>query len=146
GRVRHAAADGGRPRRRHGPLLQRAGLRAPGPLVLGARLLPRHPGAGNRPVEPRAPGCGGATAKRKPSGRLSGVRRESDGGEEMAPDPFEHVMDSHHWNIFETQGWVLHLPTIGNFSISKFMLLQVIAAALICLCYIPLARRARTGE
>ncbi len=58
---------------------------------------------------------------------------------------FDHVMDTKHWEILESQHWHFHLPRVGGFQITKFMLLQLIAAALILIIYIPIARRARSG-
>src|SRR5262249_1292819 len=37
-------------------------------------------------------------------------------------------------------------PRIGNFQITKFMLLEAATAILIILIYVPIARRARSGE
>src|SRR5262245_48136989 len=69
----------------------------------------------------------------------------------MAANPFDHVMDQAHWHIMESLGWEIHLPRIplpggGHFQITKFMVLEVIAAVLIVAIFIPLARRARSGE
>ena len=69
----------------------------------------------------------------------------------MAASPFDHVMDSRRIEFFETFGWEIHLPRIhlplyGDFQITKFMILELIAAALIVAIYVPLARRARSGE
>ncbi|MBY0525994.1 MAG: F0F1 ATP synthase subunit A [Gemmataceae bacterium] len=58
------------------------------------------------------------------------------------PDPFEHVLDTSHWHIVEGPGIGFHLP----YGLTKFMVLEVIAAVLILLIFIPLARRSRTGE
>jgi len=60
----------------------------------------------------------------------------------MAVDPFEHVLDTGHWHVFETQGWEFHLP----FFLTKFMVLEVLAAVLLIGFYVPLARRARDGK
>jgi F-type H+-transporting ATPase subunit a len=60
---------------------------------------------------------------------------------EKKADPLEHVMDSHHWHFFETAGEGWHLPKILGFQITKFMILEVIAALLIAAIYIPMARR-----
>src|ERR1043165_5768234 len=57
-----------------------------------------------------------------------------------AGDAFDHVMDSHHWHIFD--GLEIHLP----FGISKYMILLLIAAGLILAIYVPLAKRIQTGE
>src|SRR5207302_3600459 len=68
----------------------------------------------------------------------------------MAANPFDHVMDSPRFEFFETFGWHvrlprIHLPLYGDFQITKFMVLEVVAAILLVLIYVPLARRARTG-
>src|SRR5262245_53342340 len=65
----------------------------------------------------------------------------------MAHGPIDHVMDtdpsSPVWEFFH--GVEVHLPEIFGFQITKFMVLELIAAGLILLIFIPLARRARTG-
>jgi F-type H+-transporting ATPase subunit a len=66
----------------------------------------------------------------------------------MAHDPKDHVMDSTGFEFFTTlfkDEVVLHLPLIGKFQITKFMILELIAAGLIIAIYIPLARKARNG-
>jgi F-type H+-transporting ATPase subunit a len=70
------------------------------------------------------------------------------------PHAFDHVMDSKTWEFFnEVFGGVeFDLPafripfTNHDFQVTKFMILELIAAILIILIYVPLARRARTGE
>jgi F-type H+-transporting ATPase subunit a len=57
-------------------------------------------------------------------------------------DPFAHVSDSSHWHIFENIDVGFHLPL----GLTKFMVLEVIAAAIIVAIYLPLARRIATGE
>jgi F-type H+-transporting ATPase subunit a len=64
----------------------------------------------------------------------------------MAINPFDHVMDSTHWEFFESLHLEFHLPVIGRVQITKFMILELIAAALILFIYVPIARRASTGE
>src|SRR5438874_4049731 len=59
-----------------------------------------------------------------------------------AINPFDHVLDSAHWAFFETQGWEIHLP----WGLTRFKVLLLIAAVLMLIIFIPLARRARTGE
>ncbi len=68
-------------------------------------------------------------------------------------NPFEHVQDTDIWEFFtalfgdkqEIQLPYFHL--FGHrFQITKFMILELIAAALILIIYIPMARRAQTGE
>jgi F-type H+-transporting ATPase subunit a len=58
---------------------------------------------------------------------------------------FEHVQDADHWHLFNNWDHV-ELPRIFGLQITKFMLLELLAAALIALIYIPLARRARDGS
>jgi F-type H+-transporting ATPase subunit a len=60
----------------------------------------------------------------------------------MAVSPFEHVMDTRTWHFLESLGVKLHLP----FHLTKFMILEFIAALLMAVIFIPLARKARTGE
>src|SRR5437868_7025769 len=59
----------------------------------------------------------------------------------MAVNPLEHVMDQKDWVIFENLGVEIHLP----FGLTKFMVLELIAAALIVAIFVPLARRAKDG-
>ena len=74
---------------------------------------------------------------------------------EHKPDPVEHVQDSRVWEFFSTlfgDKQELHLPYFDipginhRFQITKFMILEAIVAALILYIYLPLARRASTGE
>lgn len=58
----------------------------------------------------------------------------------MAHSPFDHVLDTDHWHIIDGVGF--HLP----YPLTKFMVLEVVAAVLIIGLYIPLARRARDGK
>ena len=69
-----------------------------------------------------------------------------------APDAVEHVSDSPVWEFFSTTfqhavEW--ELPAINlfgyKFQITKFMLMELLAAGLILAIFIPLARKARTG-
>lgn len=60
----------------------------------------------------------------------------------MAANPFTHVQDSYHWEFLESYGIFWHLP----WGLSKFMVLELIAAVLVVAIYVPLARRARSGE
>ena len=58
----------------------------------------------------------------------------------FAATPFDHVLDSAHWHFFQGVGF--HLP----FGLTKYKVLMLLAALLILAIYIPLARRAQTGE
>jgi len=59
------------------------------------------------------------------------------------PNPLHHVMDSQKkWELFtEFEPKYIDLPHIGEFYLSKFMILELIAGLLICAIYIPLARK-----
>jgi F-type H+-transporting ATPase subunit a len=59
------------------------------------------------------------------------------------PNALEHVMDTYDWELFMTPGWPhsIHLP----WPFSKFVILQIIAALLVCAIYIPLAYRIQSG-
>ena len=71
-------------------------------------------------------------------------KHEGHGG---SHDPLEHVMDSDVWELFPTAGWAIHLPNYGQFlRLTKFMILEVIAAVLIAAIYIPMARRLQSGQ
>jgi len=64
------------------------------------------------------------------------------------PTPVHEVQDMADWVFFEflfgePKSW--HLPKILGIQITKFMILELIAAGLILLIYIPLARRIRQG-
>jgi F-type H+-transporting ATPase subunit a len=64
----------------------------------------------------------------------------------MAASPFDHVMDQPRWGFLETLGWEFRLIRIGPFQITKFMVLELIAAGLIVAIFVPLARRAQKGD
>lgn len=57
---------------------------------------------------------------------------------------FGHVQDGTAFHL--PQHVTVNLPMIGSFQITKFMVLELIAALLMCLLFIPLARRIRNGE
>jgi F-type H+-transporting ATPase subunit a len=61
-------------------------------------------------------------------------------GEE--PSAMDHVMDTRKWEFFEKLGLEFELPR----PLTKFMVLEVIAAGLILLIYIPLAKRMQSGD
>lgn len=54
-------------------------------------------------------------------------------------NPISHVLDQ---AILEVPGfgWEVHLPSIGGLQITRFMVMEVIAAGLLCAILIPLAR------
>ena len=68
------------------------------------------------------------------------------------PDPIDHVVDAPHWEIFDRLlgGPVeLHLPHFNlfgyEFQITKYMILELIAALLILAIFLPIARKIKTG-
>lgn len=64
-------------------------------------------------------------------------------GSLFAVDFFEHVIDSYHISWLENfEFFGFHLPA----GFSKFMLLETIAAALILIIYLPIARAAKNGQ
>jgi F-type H+-transporting ATPase subunit a len=72
---------------------------------------------------------------------------------EHAPDPVEHVGDSSVWEFFSTTfsspvEWKLPVIDLGfhKFQITKFMLLELLAAILILAIFLPLSRRAAGGD
>jgi F-type H+-transporting ATPase subunit a len=54
----------------------------------------------------------------------------------------QEVMDSEHWTIFTSLGGGLHVPLLdlGFFHLTKFMILELIAAGLIIAIFVPLSR------
>lgn len=71
-------------------------------------------------------------------------------------DLFHHVKDNHRFHIFDTIGWSVDLipaekiPSflqwLFPFGFTKYMLLEVLAAVLIILFVVPVARRLRNGD
>jgi F-type H+-transporting ATPase subunit a len=60
------------------------------------------------------------------------------------PTAMEHVMDSRgHWEFFESIPFLHDIPLPPR--LTKFMILEMIAALLIIAIYVPLARRAQRG-
>ena len=57
-------------------------------------------------------------------------------------DPFEHVVDQKNWQIFESLHLGLRLPWF----LTKYMVLELIAAAVVVAIFVPLARQAQGGE
>lgn len=57
-------------------------------------------------------------------------------------DPFEHVVDSNHIGIFESIGWVIHLPP----PLTKFLVFILIAAVVVGVALIWVANKMRSGE
>lgn len=57
-------------------------------------------------------------------------------------DPFSHVSDTSHWHVFENIDVGFQLP----YPLTKFMVLELMAAVIILLIFLPLAKRIRTGQ
>ncbi|MBX9581238.1 MAG: F0F1 ATP synthase subunit A [Gemmataceae bacterium] len=57
-------------------------------------------------------------------------------------DPFEHVVDSDHIAIFESIGWVIHLPP----PLSKFIVFLFLAAVIVGAALIWVAGKMRNGD
>jgi F-type H+-transporting ATPase subunit a len=64
----------------------------------------------------------------------------------LAASPFDHVLDSKTWEFVECLNWKIHLPKILGLQITKFMVLELIAAGIIIAVFVPIARRARDGS
>src|SRR5947209_14656005 len=71
----------------------------------------------------------------------------------MAHDPFEHVMDQDdRWQFFDTLfgGAHVELPSFvvfgHTFHVTKFMILELLAAVLLLVIFVPLGRRAARGD
>ncbi len=62
--------------------------------------------------------------------------------------PLDHVLDTKDWTIFDSLfgGVHIHLPKIFGLQLTKYMILELIAAGLVAAVFIPLCRRARSGE
>jgi F-type H+-transporting ATPase subunit a len=81
----------------------------------------------------------------------AGPARASEPAKAHDPSAIEHVSDSYEFELFQSfPPHHISLPhtTVGGVTIglSKFMVLEVIAAVLVCLFYIPLARRMGSGK
>jgi F-type H+-transporting ATPase subunit a len=64
-------------------------------------------------------------------------------------NPFGHVSDSDHFEIFPTAGWVIHLPNVHLFGQEvpiKFLLLMTVCAIAVGWAMIWLGRKMRSGE
>jgi F-type H+-transporting ATPase subunit a len=71
--------------------------------------------------------------------------------ESHQPNAFHHVMDTDLWEFFKLEWQLPSFPIhLGSrtytFQLTKFMILELVAAALIIIIYVPLCRRARNGE
>lgn len=64
-------------------------------------------------------------------------------------NPFSHVADNDHIEVFETLGWVIHLPTIHVFGQEvpiKFMLLMTVCAVGVAAVMMWLGAKMKSGE
>src|SRR5262245_19822621 len=57
-------------------------------------------------------------------------------------DPFSDVSDTSHWHVFENIDVGFHLPL----GLTKFMVLELIAAGIILAIYLPLAKKIHGGN
>jgi F-type H+-transporting ATPase subunit a len=88
-------------------------------------------------------------------GVVPAIGKAADAAHADAPhphDPFEELQDSWHWPILKSLGLEFHLPHWGGGGtvvlfegISKFMILELIAAGLILAIYVPLSKRVASG-
>jgi F-type H+-transporting ATPase subunit a len=62
--------------------------------------------------------------------------------EKAAIDPFEHVVDSDHIAIFDSIGWVIHLPP----PFTKFVIFIIVAGVLVGWMMLYLGRKMQSGE
>jgi F-type H+-transporting ATPase subunit a len=61
--------------------------------------------------------------------------------------PMSHVMDSTEWHFFDRlPAWEMPRIPGTNWKLTKFMVLEMIAAILVCAIYIPMARRLQRGD
>jgi F-type H+-transporting ATPase subunit a len=56
-------------------------------------------------------------------------------------DPFEHSADSYHWSFFPTAGL-----EFDSFPLSRFLILQTVAALIILAVFLPVCRRIARGD
>jgi F-type H+-transporting ATPase subunit a len=105
--------------------------------VLNSPLWPRHAHADGKAPEAEKKGEG-----KKEDGKADAAKSSGDD-----KNALHHVMDNAEFELFEAfPPYAIHLPKIGDFQITKFMVLELIAAVLIAAIYIPLARRMANGE
>jgi F-type H+-transporting ATPase subunit a len=98
----------------------------------------------NSPLWPRA--AFGAQEIEQKEGAHQGLTPDIKEGPEAEKSALEHVLDSSDVELFESFGpGHIHLPKILGLQITKFMVLEVIAALLIVAVYVPLAWRVRNG-
>jgi F-type H+-transporting ATPase subunit a len=72
------------------------------------------------------------------------------------PDPIDHVVDAEEWHLFDRlfgtspeDAVHLHLPHFNifghEFQVTKYMILELLAALLIICIFLPIARKIKTG-
>jgi F-type H+-transporting ATPase subunit a len=67
-------------------------------------------------------------------------------GEDSGQEALAHVLDSNELHFFDFMS-PIHLPKLfGVFQVTKFMVLELIAALVVMVLYIPMARRLREGQ
>lgn len=59
--------------------------------------------------------------------------------------PLDHVVD-HATLELPGLGWEFHLPAFGNFQLTRFMVMELLAAALVAVVVVPLARHAANNR
>lgn len=67
----------------------------------------------------------------------------------MSANPFEHVQDSKDFKLFDALFEGVNIPLWSGtfrFQLTKFMVIELIAAGLILLIFIPICRRAQRGD
>src|SRR5262245_17949874 len=100
--------------------------------------------AGSAWGEDAAP-AGEKTKEPHPAAKAGESSKKDDHGAHH--DPFDHVMDNDGIELIGGKSIRVQLWNPGGFRVvTKFMLLEVLAAVLVAAIYIPLARRVRTGE
>jgi F-type H+-transporting ATPase subunit a len=114
--------------------VRRFGLGAILALLAGAAVILAQPEAGHH--KPNKPA--GEHVDHKPQDHSPGGH-----GAHKKPSAMSHVMDSDEFHLFDSFP-PHHIPLPWPFT--KFMVLEVIAAAAIAAIYIPLASRLRTGR
>lgn len=66
----------------------------------------------------------------------------AEAGAHHEPTAIGHVLNSAEWEILHFLNWTIHLP----WPFTKYTVLMILAAGLICALYIPLAKSIQTGQ
>ena len=61
-------------------------------------------------------------------------------------DPFHHVMDAPYIEIFDSIHWVIPLPKIGGFQVTKFHVFLALSAVLVAVAMLWLGNKMRSGD